>query len=165
MSVDMNKTIEQASLNNLHDIMTPEAVGFFPLAVGWYVLIALVMALLFHFGIQKYKEYKNSQYKREALKELESYTKSSKKETISLLSLAKRVGIVAYGRKSMAKLSNDSWWNFMEEKSTVKVDGTLRESLSKLLYDASYTVDTKLFEQIKALVTLWITTHKRSKDV
>jgi len=165
MSVDMNKTIAQASLDNLHDIIVPDAVGFFPPAPGWYVVALLFLALLFHFMVQSYKEYKKSLYKREALKELETYKKNSKEDVIALLSLAKRVGLAAFGRHKIAILSDDSWWNFMEQHSKAKVDAQEREALSKLLYDASYTMDNALYENTKAFVTLWIKTHKGGKDV
>ena len=49
MPVDMNKTIAQASLDNLHDIIVPDGVGFFPPAPGWIVVGLLLLALLFHF--------------------------------------------------------------------------------------------------------------------
>ena len=48
MSVDMNKTIAEASLDNFHYIIVPDAVGYFPPAPGWYVLALLALALLFH---------------------------------------------------------------------------------------------------------------------
>ena len=52
MSTDMNKTIAEASLDNLHDIIMPDAVGLFPLAPGWVMVLLLLLALLFHFIFQ-----------------------------------------------------------------------------------------------------------------
>ena len=161
----MNQTIAEASLDKLHDIITPEAVGYFPLAPGWVVVGLLVLALLFHFAIQTYSEYKKSLYKREALKELESFTKQSQEESVALLSLAKRVAIVAYGRERIAKLSADSWWDFMEEHSKAKVSSQLRENIDKMLYDKSYESSHTDYNAIKAFVTLWIKTHKGAEDV
>lgn len=161
----MNKTIADASLDNLHDIIVPEAVGFFPPAPGWYIVALLFLALLFHFSVQRYKQYKKSQYKREALKELLTYKQRSKEDVIALLSLAKRVGLAAFERSIIAKLSDDSWWDFMEQHSKVKVDAQLRVTLSKLLYDASYSMNDPLYEQTSALVTVWIKTHKEDNDV
>ena len=54
MSIDMNQTIAQASLDNLNDIIVPEAVGFLPLAPGWILVILLVLSLLFHFAYKAY---------------------------------------------------------------------------------------------------------------
>jgi len=161
----MNKTIAEASLDNLHDIIVPDAVGFFPPAPGWYIVALLFLSLLFHFGVRRYKEYKKSEYKREALKELLIYKESSKEDVIALLSLAKRVGLAAFGRHKIAKLSDDSWWDFMEQHSKVKVDAQLRVALSKLLYDTSFAMDNILYEKTSLFVTLWIKTHKGDKDV
>lgn len=165
MPVDMNKTIAEASLDNLHDIIVPDAIGFFPPAPGWYIVGLLCLALFFHWGIQGYKQYQKTQYKRDALKELESYHQAGKEEVIALLSLAKRVGIAAFGRTNIAKLSDDSWWDFMEQHSKVHVPSALRTVLSKLLYDSSYGMENGLYEETKKMVTVWIKTHKGNKDV
>lgn len=165
MPVDMNKTIAQASLDNLHDIIVPDAVGFFPPAPGWYIVALLLFALLFHFSVRRYKAYQKSQYKRDALKELETYKKRSQADVIALLLLAKRVGLSAFGRNAVAKLSDDSWWDFIEQHSKAKVDRELRLTLSKLLYDTSYRMDSTLYDNTSAFVTVWIKTHKRDKDV
>jgi len=165
MAVDMNKTIAEASLDNLHDIIVPEAIGFFPPAPGWYIIGLLLLALLFHWAIQGYKKYQKSQYKRDALKELETYSQSNKEEVIALLSLAKRVGIAAFGRPNIAKHSDDSWWDFMEQYSKAKVPSKLRIALSKLLYDSRYSMENGLYEETKTVVAVWIKTHKENKDV
>jgi len=161
----MNQTIVEASLDHLHDIIVPEAVGYFPLAPGWVVLVLLALALLFHFAIQIYAKYKKSLYRREGLKELESFTEQSQEETVELLSLAKRVAIAAYGRETIAKLSADSWWDFMEKHSKVKVSSQLRKNIAKILYDKSYESNHQDYNAIKTFVTLWIKTHKGIKDV
>lgn len=123
------------------------------------------MALLFHFAMQFYKRYKKSLYKREALAELASYKEERKDEILPLLTLAKRVGIAAYGREKIAKLSNDSWWNFMEQHSNAKVSSELRVEIANVLYDDGYDNKGKTYSDVKALVILWIKTHKGSEDV
>lgn len=160
MSVDMNQTIAQASLDNLNDIIVPDAVGFFPLAPGWVIGILLAFALLFHFAFKAYKRYQRALYKREALRELERYTKESRDEMLALLTLSKRVAIAAYGRTQIAKISGESWWDFMEQHSKVKVSKKLRAELSDLLYDTSKQDDSSQYTAVKDLVILWIRTHK-----
>ena len=162
MSTDMNQTIAQASLNNLNDIIVPDAVGFFPLAPGWIIMILLALALLFHFAIKAYSHYKKTLYKREAFKELESYTQESSEEILALLTLAKRVGIAAYGRRQIAKLSGESWWDFMEQNSKVKVGKDLRRELTEILYDTTKQYDSSQYTVVKEIVELWIRTHKDS---
>ncbi|MGB5507064.1 MAG: DUF4381 domain-containing protein [Sulfurovum sp.] len=169
MSVDMNQTIQEASLDNLHDIIIPDAVSFFPPAPGWFIVALLLFALIFHFVIQRYKHYKKSQYRREALKESVFYKengkKNSKEDAVVLLALAKRVGIAAYGRGNIANLSEDSWWDFMQKHSKARVNTELRQEIEKLLYEDAYTMNSVLHDNIRQLVTIWIETHKMDSHV
>lgn len=165
MSVDMNKTIAEASLDNMYDIINPDAVGFFPLAPGWYIVLFLLLALLFHFTIQAYKYYKRSLYRREALKELGTYRQYGKENAIALLSLAKRVAIAAYGREEVVKFYDEPWWEFIEKHSKAHVRRQEREDIAKLLYDESYAMNSVLHDNILKFVTLWIKTHKVQSDV
>lgn len=165
----MNQTIQEASLDNLHDIIIPDAVSIFPLAPGWVIVALLFFALLFHFVIQRYKHYKKSQYRREALKELVFYKengkKNSKEDAIVLLALAKRVGIAAYGRENIANLSEDGWWDFMQKHSKATVNTELRQEIAKLLYEEAYIMNSVLNDNITQLVTLWVKTHKTDSHV
>ena len=161
----MNKTIQEASLDNLHDIIVPDAIGFFPLAPGWIIVGVLLLTLLFHFVVQAYKRYKKTLYKREALTELENYRDESKDDALALLKLARRVAIAAYGRGEIAGLSGDDWWEFMEQCSKVKVSRELRDEISTLLYDNTAQIDTKQFRLISSMVSVWIKTHQVSTNV
>ena len=161
----MNKTIQEASLDNLHDIIVPDAIGFFPLAPGWIIVGVLLLTLLFHFVVQAYKRYKKTLYKREALTELENYRDESKDDALALLKLARRVAIAAYGREEIAGLSGDDWWEFMEQCSKVKVSRELRDEISTLLYDNTAQIDTKQFRLISSMVSVWIKTHQVSTNV
>lgn len=165
MSVDINKTIAEASLDKLHDIIVPEPIGLFPLAPGWYVVGLLVLALLFHFGVFFYNRYTKALYRREALEELHSVSEQGREEILQLLTLAKRTAIGAYGREKTATLSEESWWDFMEEHSKVKVSQELRTQIENFLYDDTFPSDRIDTPAIKAFVTLWIKTHKVSEDV
>jgi hypothetical protein len=160
MPVEMNQTIAEASLDNLHDIIVPEGVGFFPLSSGWIIVLLLMLTLMFHFGVQAYKRYQHTRYKRDALEALENES-----DLLQLLSLAKRVGIAAYGREKIAVLWGDTWWDFMAFHSNVKVDKTLRSEITKDLYNEHYSMDAKMLEKVKAFVRVWIKTHKVESDV
>ena len=156
----MNKTIEEASLNNLHDIMLPEAPGFFPLAPGWYILLLLLLTLLLHFALKRYRRYQKEQYRREALGELAGLQQSNRENTMAVLSLAKRVGLSAYGRENIALLDGDTWWDFMETHSQAKVKPELRKEIQTILYQDTSTPDESSFEKILSFVSKWIRTHK-----
>jgi hypothetical protein len=160
MSVDINQTISQASLDNLNDIIIPDAVGLFPLAPGWIIGAALLLTLLFHIALKQYLHYKQTLYKKEGLQELESCTLDNNEGIVSILSLAKKVGIAAYGRQRVAKLDGNLWWDFMEQNSKVKVNKELRDNIAALLYEENPLDQSVHFEEIKSMVFVWIRTHK-----
>jgi len=159
MSVDMNKTLAEASLDNLHDIIVPEPVGLFPLAPGWIVLVLLILTLIFYFGWQKYLAYRKEGYRREALEELQLLKEKSPEHTLALLTLAKRTGIAAYGRERVARLSDDGWWYFMQSESKTEISNPLREALTHFLYSDQY-MDNATYRSLFTMVERWIETHK-----
>jgi len=165
MSVDLNQTISDASLDNLHDIIVPEAIGFFPMAEGWVALLLVLLSLLFHFVWKGWCTYKAKQYKREALAELQYYAVNSKENGIAMLSLAKRVAFVYYGRKDVAPLSENIWWDFMERHSKVQLSDAFRNTLAKLLYDKDYVLNNQEHERLKESIKVWIHTHEEDKNV
>ena len=160
MSVDMNRTIAEASLDNLQDIIVPDAPGFFPLAPGWYVLLLILLTLLLHFSYRSFLAYRQNRYRREALAELPHTVTVN-----ALLSLAKRVALAAYGREKTATLSGSEWWTFMESHSDVKIASNLRETLEKSLYDPAYKGNKETEKEVAAFVKIWIETHKRDDNV
>jgi len=165
MSAELNQTIEAASLDNLHDIIAPDAIGFFPLAPGWYIVLLLFLTLLFHLAWKRYKLYKKEQYKRDALAELSGLREQSKMNSIRLLSLAKRVAISAYERENIAKLSEDAWWDFMQTHSKAKISTELRKNIHTLLYEEDANVYDNLHAHVLNVVSEWIKTHKVLSDV
>ncbi|MBL0722063.1 MAG: DUF4381 domain-containing protein [Sulfurovum sp.] len=163
MSIDMNVTIAQASLNNMHDIIIPDAIGIFPLASGMVIILLLSITLLFHFMVVAYTHYIDTQYKRDALAELERVNYPSRANFLILLSLAKRVGICVYGRNKVAPLSGKLWWTFIQEHSKAKIDDTLEIEIYRFLYDDKKVVSDKSFQAIFSFVKSWIETHKINK--
>lgn len=160
MVLDMNKTIAQASLDNLHDILVPPAVGFFPLAPGWYFVLLLLLTLSLHFGDRFFLRYRRDKYRRDALVAL---PQNSSLE--ALLSLAKRVGMAAYGRDITASLSGNEWWEFMEAYSEVNIAQNVRKEIERALYDKRYILAEEVNQSVKAFVKVWIVTHRRIEDV
>jgi len=165
MPADMNQTIQEASLDNLHDILLPDVVGLFPLAPGWIMVGILLLSLLLHFVFQGVVRYKQTGYKREALREIARHKNEDRATVFELLALARRVAIAGYGRHKIAGLSGESWWNFMEQHSKVTVNRELRETIATILYEKSAQGSTVEYQQIRVLVKSWVETHKVSLDV
>jgi len=158
ITLDLNNT---GSLDLMHDILVLPLLSFWPLATGWYLVLALLLAFVLHKGLQMYRAYQRNLYRREALAELTGIDKSAKDEKAALLlALMKRVALQHFGRDKVAALSHDAWWDFMESHSKVKVDDTLRTYTQALLYDADIKYDSKNIQKLERITAAWIKTHQ-----
>ena len=114
---------EVDALAQLKDIHLPSTVGFWPLAPGWYVVIALVFALLAFIIGWSYKRYLNARAKKHALILLQIYIKEYEKDCNSQLmsarisELLKRVALVYFPRNQVASIHGLEWINFLNTTS------------------------------------------------
>jgi len=99
------------------------------------------------------------------LEALNGIKEKNKENTLVLLTLAKKVGISAYGREKVARLYENQWWGFVEEHSKAKVGADLRVKIETLLYDEHAEISDELFDPVLDFVTEWIKTHKAGADV
>ena len=137
------KSSDPASLLNLNDIVLPEAVNWWPLASGWYVVLGLVLitlAVVIYKGIQRWT---NNGYRRAALQQLQLLAEGSqdpaKRDSClrQLPVLLKRTALSVYPRIQLASLSRKKWHDFLNSKvSTASFDG----AACALLDRASYSV-------------------------
>ena len=102
----MNSDIDLTGLKGLH---YPVAPDFWPLAWGWYVILATILLVTV---IIIYKK-RNSPLAY-ATREMKKIQKSApEKQLKSLSQLLKRVAMLPYGREAIAPLSEDSWQEFL----------------------------------------------------
>jgi hypothetical protein len=113
----------QDALAQLRDIHLPDPIGWWPPAVGWYVVAGLFMLLLYsviHFSVRYWL---NGRSKRRALRILASYqqaymkSRDSQVASARISELLKRVALVYYPRLQVASLQGQAWINFLNETS------------------------------------------------
>ncbi|ASQ44706.1 DUF4381 domain-containing protein [Legionella clemsonensis] len=106
-------------LNQLRDIQLPQPVGWWPLAPGWYFLIALgflFVGLLLFLG---YRRYQRDRAKKEALSLLAAMQKEyqqgadSQITSMKISELLRRVALVYYPREEVAGLQGQHWLDFL----------------------------------------------------
>ena len=150
---------EGDALAQLKDINFPPAIGWWPLARGWYLVMALIFILVVFFLYRAYQRYLNGRAKKQALNLLELYaTQYAKEGTTQLTSariseLLKRVALVYYPRQQVASIHGQDWIDFLN-KTSKRLDF---ESVKTMLLDSPF----KLNEQINlnpliTLAKLWI---------
>jgi len=106
---------ESASLQNLNDIVIPAAVSWWPLAPGWFVLAAVLMAAAVFLGLRLYHRRKSNLYRRQALQELSAMrTRADTAALCQLPSLLKRTALVVWPRQQVAAMTGADWHRFLD---------------------------------------------------
>ncbi|RUR09548.1 DUF4381 domain-containing protein [Legionella septentrionalis] len=111
----------QQELAHLRDIHIPPAIGWWPLAPGWYVILCLLAVALFALAFFLYRHYKRGRAKRHALRILKTYRleyaqQGNAQITCARISeLLKRVALVYFPREQVASLQGEDWINFLDK--------------------------------------------------
>ncbi len=148
----------------LKDIHLPEPVSWWPPAMGWWILLILIVALVF-FSYWLYKRITRSTAIKTAIKILQDIKQdtglSEEQKLAELSALIRRVAISLFPRKDVAGLTGKRWLEFLDE--------TLGEprfsEKGKILTDARYRKD-KSQGDIAALIALcedWLKVLKKRK--
>jgi hypothetical protein len=164
--------MDPTSLQNLHDIIAPLPSPWLPPAPGWYALGLSLLLLLILFSVQKYLRWRQNKYRRDALAELDALTKELIDSNACQLALprlpqlVKRTAMAAYGRSSVASLSDEDWLAFLDATASTHL---FSQGSGRLLNACSYQSAAQLAtfsrEQVEGLqqaVSLWIRTHQNS---
>ena len=141
----------------IHDIHLPDAVSWWPLALGWWLLLLVIIACAM--GIYYFIKYKKNKkaklaYKKSALKELNKL--NSEYKTLSPIELLRditlllrRVTLSYLPRKEVASLMGEQWVKKLNELSNETV---FSENDCKLLSNAAYKQSAE-FDQENLLNT------------
>jgi hypothetical protein len=104
----------------LRDLHLPDAIGLWPLAPGWWLLIALLLAGLGYLAREYLKQRRRSAARRFALKRLEAlsaeYAKSG--DAVSLgaevSELVRRTMLAYAPRSDVAGLTGEAWLEWLD---------------------------------------------------
>ncbi len=162
-------------LEGLHDIVVPEAVAWIPQTVGWYVLLAAVLAIAGRVAVVRRRKSNANRYRREALDVLaaiESDVGNPERRAGALARLPmllKRVALSVVSRTEAASLTGEKWLTFLD--AGYGGDGFSHgpgRLLPELAYRPSDSFDAISDQQASDLVELtrlWIRSHDLAGSV
>ena len=110
-------------LAQLRDIHLPEAIGWWPIAPGWYILAVLLIMMVSALVFFLRRHYLQGRVKRQALREWVMYHQEYQQEQHSQISAAKlsellkRVALMYFPRNEVASLQGDAWIVFLNQTS------------------------------------------------
>jgi len=110
--------------SQLHDIESLDAISFWPLAIGWYFLIALVAILLCvtfalaFYGIAYKRSWQNSAFQQLSTWE-KNLSEANSKETVAALSaFLRRIALERCPRAECAGLAGKSWLKWLQKNAS-----------------------------------------------
>jgi len=116
--MDENVTTDAGSLQNLHDIVAPGAVAWWPPAPGWYVVGLLSLLLLVWLAWRQTRQWRKNRYRRQALRELSEIRRHGDDASLrEVPELLKRTAVSAWPRAEVASLSGPAWHRFLDESA------------------------------------------------
>ncbi|MEP5569656.1 MAG: DUF4381 domain-containing protein [Halioglobus sp.] len=155
----MNPADPLAQLNPLRE---PTAIGWWPLAPGWWLLITLALIVCAFAGWRLLARYKRNAYRRQgitALNEVRAQWQTSEDASLCLTeanALLKAVALRAYPQRDIASLTGENWQSFLNT-------GSGSSAHFELIYlQAQYLAlpeSSGVADHLNAIAG-WIATHK-----
>lgn len=152
-------------LDQLADIHLPDGVSWWPLAPGWWILLALLILAIIGFFIWRHRKQQNH-YRILALQELDTiyarYNESQDAATYlqALSVLLRRTALTAYPRSFNASIKGIEWLNWLDAVCPAlneKFSGELGQNLLNNIYQKNPHIDAPGLQRISAA---WITLHR-----
>ncbi len=165
------------ALNNspleLRDIHLPEAISWWPIAPGWWLIIASTLLVIIVIFITR-KIYLSRQLKRDINTEIDNIkqqfqTTQDKSQLAKALSiLLRRASITYYPDKHIAGLTGNDWLDYLDSTGAHSSDkNKFQSDIGQVLLNAPYLPDnTKLDFDAQVLTQLcesWLkSAHKKT---
>ncbi len=161
---------------NLRDIHLPDAISWWPLAPGWWMLLLAALLIISALLVSR-KIYRSRQLKRDIQSEIDlirsQFQKTQNRSQLakSLSILLRRASISFYPEANIAGLTGEHWLDYLD-KTTVKPSEkfSFNSDTGKILLTAPYLPEnTELDFDAQSLINQcesWLlTAHKKAPQV
>lgn len=151
-------------LEQLRDIHLPEAIPWWPLAPGWWLLAFLTIGLLALALTWFLRRRRSARYRREALAALQQLSSSEPDETIHQISIAlRRTAKTAFPAQRWEALPTAAMLQQLNRCNTDICFGSeLIGRLSQTLYRSDSNVDQALAADYRQAAGQWIQNHRQA---
>jgi len=146
-------------LAELRDIHLPSSVSAWPLAPGWWILIAIAFAGLSALFIVCLRRHRARLYRRQALIQLQQIEQSSNNQVVALIELLKKTANSAYPGQHYSSLSINEFFIFLAQSCPAALFPKPPDNLNSLLYAKETELDPQLAEQLIKNTRVWIRQH------
>ena len=142
---------DPASLDNLREIILPPPVPWWPLAAGWWVLLAVLAAVAVLVAFRAWRRWRSTAYRRAALRELATAANAS-----AIAEILKRTALVAYPRKDVAALSGAAWLAWLAQTGRRRLPADVTAALTTGVFA---TEEAENIAPVATFAADWIRNH------
>ena len=151
----------QLPLKNLH---LPDAIGWFPPAFGWWLLVVLIPLLLMflYWCYQRLTRKTSLKTAKRLLNTIKNSTANNSEKLVELSALLRRVAISVAPRAQTASLTGQAWLAFLDSSLN---DAPFIKGAGRCLADAPYRKSPPSEQEIFQLISLcedWLKAQKKS---
>ena len=158
----------QDPLAGLHPLRAPDLISGWPLAPGWWLLLALIVLAIAVLGFIYYRRYQASAYRRRAAEQLRALHNdwlNNNDSTVFIAktnALLKSVALCAFEKKDVAAKHGSDWIAFLNQTQLGTADN---ERFSEHFAAAAYKSDAGAVncDQLGQCAMAWIKSHKAPK--
>jgi len=155
----------QDPLANLHPLREPAFIGWWPLAPGWWLLLALVLFCLAALAYVLLRRYRATAYRRRALAQLQQLQQAYQADDDlshyigQTSALLKSVALISYPRREVAACNGEEWLAFLN--SSIKGSERFQSAFVTAVYQK--TCPEMDLAQVHRLARTWITRHRAAR--
>ncbi|MAT13721.1 MAG: hypothetical protein CMJ46_00440 [Planctomyces sp.] len=144
---------DPASLDELHDIVLPAPIPWWPPAPGWFVLFGVLLCGLFYIVLRYWQRWRANAYRRAALRELKT---SNSPAAVS--ELLRRTALVVAPRQEIATQFGKHWTDWLKQTAPAVMSENVQLQLSSGPYQKA--TSTTNVDELKLYATAWIERHQ-----
>jgi len=145
---------EPTSLRNLHDIVVPDEVPWWPAAPGWIALLVLATVILLILAHRTWKTNRLNAYRSAALREL-----ADARSPAAIAEILRRTALAIAPRETIAGLHGRDWTAWIAARSPEPVPDDLEAMLRDSIYQPSGGSNS--LEPLRDFARTWIARHTR----
>lgn len=146
---------EAGSLEQLHDIVMPAELPWWPPAPGWFLLALLLIATSVTLVHRRMQTWRKNAYRREAEDHL-----TQAKNAREVAEILRRTALAFAERKDVASLGGEEWVDWLSSRSPNPVPESVAHQLKEAPYRDQSTTATDSIETLKVFATEWIRNHQ-----
>ena len=149
-------------LAQLRDIHLPAEVSWWPLAWGWWLLIAFAGAVLIWLIWFLLKRYQAKLYRRQAQAQIDRLQQQQEANLLpAIFAILKQTANTTYPEQRFGSLGINQFIAFLQQSCDQPIFDQLPDNLDSLLYANQSKIDQSLHEHVVTSAGLWVARHPK----